>query len=59
MADLFEASIDYILGLSDIRKAASDTVLSHDEARIISLYRKMDKIQKEKVYAFMQGQLSI
>ncbi|MPM70685.1 hypothetical protein SDC9_117642 [bioreactor metagenome] len=58
MADLFNASIDYILGLSDIKKAASTEILSHDETRIIALYRKMNKMQKEKVYAFMQGQTS-
>jgi len=58
MADLFNASIDYILGLSNIKKAASDEVLAQEEIRIIKQYRKLDKLQKEKVYAFMQGQIS-
>ncbi len=59
MADLFDASMDYILGRSDIRKAASDEIISQDEVRMISLYRKMNNLQKEKLCAFMQGQLSV
>ena len=58
MAELFNSSIDYILGFSDIKRAVSNEDLSQDEVRIINLYRKMDKVQKESAYAFMQGQLS-
>ena len=58
MADLFDTSTDYILGLSNIRKASSDKVISQDESKIITLYRQMNNAQKEKVYAFMQGQIS-
>ena len=58
MSRLFDASIDYILGLSDIQKAASHEVLSKDELDFITLYRRMNKLQKEKTSSYVQGLLS-
>lgn len=59
MRELFDASIDYILGLSDIR---SDTLrtsdLSKDEIRLFRNFRKMDAAQKEKVLAYIDGVIS-
>lgn len=63
MVDLFDASIDYILCLSDIRKTASDEVLSKDEVRVIALYRKLSKENKirvdERIGAMIDGQKAI
>ena len=58
LAGLFNASIDYILGLSNIKKAEAESVLTRDEVCLVSMYRKLSPLQKERVCAFIQGQLS-
>ena len=55
MAELFEASIDYIMGLSPVRKMLSEKGLSEDETKLILFYRKLNKTKKEKVISYMQG----
>jgi DNA-binding XRE family transcriptional regulator len=59
MSKLFESSIDYILGLSDIRNntiKASD--LSNDEIKLLRTFRKMSVSQKERVRAYIDGVIS-
>lgn len=58
LAVLFNASIDYILGRSNIKKAEAETILTRDEVSLVSMYRKLNPLQKERVCAFIQGQLS-
>lgn len=55
MTALFNSSLDYIMGLSDVRKLMNDKHLSSDEAKLISLYRNLSVSHKEKAIAFMQG----
>lgn len=55
MVKLFDASMDYIMGISPIRKMEIENILPNDEIRLLSLYRKIDETQKEKVYSYMQG----
>ncbi len=55
MSELFDASIDYILGLSPLRKVILEKGLPNDEVRLLSLYRHLDATQKEKTYSYMQG----
>ena len=55
MVRLFDSSIDYIMGLSPIRKNIAEKSLSDDEARLLSLYRNFDDTRKEKAYSYMQG----
>ncbi len=58
MTQLFDACMDYIMGLSDIRKPMLPSEFSSDEIEMLGLYRKMSKSQKEKARAFMQGLLA-
>ena len=57
MAELFNASLDYIMGLSEIRLPIKENGLPQNEATALSLFRALDNIQKEKAVAFMQGML--
>ena len=58
MAALFHASIDYIMGLSDVRNPVSPSDAPH-RARACSLLRQLDEKQLELVCAYMQGMLDI
>jgi len=55
MAELFNASIDYIMGLSSVRKLMEEKELSNDEVSLISVYRKLNPICKEKAHSYLQG----
>ena len=58
MTSIFDASIDYIMGLSDIRNPVKEGCIEQDEAKALSLYRKMKPAEKQKAIAFMQGLLA-
>lgn len=56
MREIFNASIDYILGLTDQRyPAIQKSDLSEDELFILQTYRKMDSIGKERLKAYLEG----
>jgi transcriptional regulator with XRE-family HTH domain len=55
MSELFNASMDYIMGLSPIRSAILEKGIPDDEVRLLQLHRKLDKLKKEKAYSYMQG----
>lgn len=55
MAELFDASMDYIMGLSPVRRVITESALPDDEARLLSLYRKLDGTRKEKAHSYLQG----
>lgn len=58
LSTLFHASIDYIMGLSDIRNPVS---LTEDEAfsRLIGLEKHLTARQLELVLAYVQGLLDM
>ena len=45
MSDIFDSSIDYILGLSEIKRPVSSAELSADDLNIISTYRSLPSSQ--------------
>ena len=55
MSDIFDSSIDYILGLSEIKRPVSSAELSADDLNIISTYRSLPSSQKAMVQAYIQG----
>jgi len=57
MTELFHASMDYIMGLSNIRLPMKTDGLPRNEATLLSLYRSLDSVGKEKAISFIQGML--
>lgn len=53
MTEIFNAGIDYIMGLSDVRNPIKS--LSKDEQLALSLYKSLSKAKKELALAYMQG----
>ena len=61
LADFFEVSVDYLLGRAD--EAGNVKILpdktgaypSAEEAELLALYRKADKIGKARIKAFAEG----
>lgn len=58
LSNLFHASIDYIMGLSDVRNPTS--MFENDTfARFLALGRQLNEKQVELVLAYMQGMLDM
>lgn len=58
LRDIFGVSIDYILGLTDIRNdSIQQKELKPDEQLLIQTYRKLDCRGKERAIAYMEGYL--
>ena len=58
LSTLFSASIDYIMGLSDIRMPVQ-TINDFELVEALALIRQLDKKQLELVSAYMQGMLDM
>lgn len=53
MSTIFNASIDYIMGLSNIRNPIS--TLDDDEQKLIGYFKKLSEGKKEIALAYLQG----
>ncbi len=53
MRDIFKASMDYIMGFSDIR--IPHETLKDDEQTLISYFNNLPNTKKELVIAYIQG----
>ena len=53
LSEIFGASIDYIMGLSD--KMTVERNLDIQEETILSMISSLDKNKKEKIIAYIQG----
>ncbi len=59
LRDLFDVSIDYILGLTDTRYSSiQKNTLREDELLVIHKYRKLDVAGRERAKAYMDGYLA-
>ena len=56
MANILNSSIDYMMGLSDVRNPRSSTLTPNAE-KMLSLYTTLDDNSQEKVIAYTQGLL--
>lgn len=55
IADFFNVSIDYLVGLSDIKQVIKSSDLTSDELDILRTYKQLSFIDKEKVKAYIEG----
>ena len=55
LADLFDVSIDYLVGRSDVRKMERRDALLEDEALLLSRFRSLNTIDKARMLAYSQG----
>lgn len=57
IAEYFGVSSDYLLELSDDKAAISVQGLSQEEKDVLFGFKRLDKIQKAKLQAYLQGLL--
>lgn len=58
IANLFDVSIDYLVGLSEIRSSITNDTLLPDEIEYLSKYRKANNLSREKIKSYMDGLLN-
>lgn len=57
LAGYFHVSADYLLGISDSRQNISGGSLSDAEKQLVFDFKRLDKMQKAKLLAYLQGLL--
>ena len=57
IANFFDVSIDYLVGLSDAKKHITQSDLSADELDYLGRIRQASHIEREKIMAYMDGVL--
>lgn len=57
LAEYFHVSADYLLGINDSKQNISDSRLSDTEKQLVIDFNRLDKIQKAKLLAYLQGLL--
>ncbi len=55
MSKLFHASIDYIMGLSDVRKAPSEIMFTKEQEAALRLFTQLEPQEQALALAYMQG----
>lgn len=55
LSQLFHASCDYILGLSDQRCPGGPNALAPQEQKLLSQYRRLSPLKREKLAAYLDG----
>mgnify|MGYP004668547351 CR=1 FL=1 len=55
LSEIFSASCDYILGLSDIRCPAASDSLSPEDTRLLAGFHALDAHKKELLLSYLEG----
>lgn len=58
LSHIFNTSIDYILGLSEVKHPNSQTFISEEYYNLINNYKKLNANQKKLLDLFLKGLLS-
>ena len=58
LSKIFNTSIDYILGLTDIRNPQLPARLNYYEKRLVLLTKEMDDLGREKLISYAEGYLN-
>jgi transcriptional regulator with XRE-family HTH domain len=58
IATFFGVSLDYLVGLSDIRQSIKQSELSDTELEYLNKTRQADKMEKERIKSYIDGILS-
>ena len=58
ISNLFDVSIDYLVGLSEVRHSIMQSDLSPDELEYLGKYRETSELNREKIKAYIEGLLS-
>lgn len=59
LSEIFNTSIDYLLGLSDIRNPELAMRLTPFEENLLTLSKDLDEIGREKALSYIEGYLKI
>ena len=55
MSDLFHVSMDYIMGLSDVRKPLAEMALTDEERAAVNLFSRLNETERALAMTYMQG----
>ena len=55
MSHIFHASIDYIMGLSDLRKPFTAQQLTNQQQTLLELFDSLDNLNQARALAYLQG----
>lgn len=55
LSEIFHASCDYILGLSDVRYPVKADSLSPEEEKLLAEWNCLDSRKKELLFAYLDG----
>ena len=55
MSNLFHASMDYIMGLSDVRIPLAEMALTVEQLGAVNLFSRLNESERSLAMAYMQG----
>lgn len=55
LSEIFNASLDYIMCLSDIRRPLKETNFKKDEIELLLLYQALNHSKRERAMAYLSG----
>lgn len=57
LAKHYNVSVDYLIENTDVRSPYIGSELSESESALLSMYKRLNDVQKEKAAAYIQGLL--
>ena len=57
LAEHFGVSVDYLIGASDSKLPYTKSNLSEQEQQVLFMFKRLNKVQKEKAVSYIEGML--